>query len=280
MTNALAWLDHIGLLTHDLAGVAQLFSSLGFTLLPPAELTRPSANGGSEPSGAINQCVMFQHGYIELQGIPDKSRGHFMVPYLEKREGLHIIVLGCASADQAWAEARARGYQLHDVQEWHRDVTAAGVTRSAGFRFSAFPTAITPEVFFCFCQHLTPDVVRPPVMLAHANGARRLRGVTLCVANVTEAEARYARLTGWTPSRGGFDLEDGSRIDFVTTDVLTRGSPQAPAAPSFAGATIECDPDEVARHAERAGIRHARDGAAVVIAPEDGCGAIWRFVGA
>lgn len=280
MSNALAWLDHIGLLTHDLEGVARLFASLGFTLLPPAELTRPSADGGTEPSGAINQCVMFQRGYIELQGIPDKTRGHFMVPYLERREGLHIIVLGCASADQAWAEARVRGYELHAVQEWHRDVTAEGVTRSAGFRFSAFPAAITPEVFFCFVQHLTPDVARPPSALVHANSATRLRGVELCVTDVAEAEARFAHLTGWTPSRRGFELQDGSRIDFVTSDALKRRFPQAPAPPSFVSATIECDPAAVARHADRAGIRYARDGAAVVIAPEDGCGAIWRFVGA
>jgi hypothetical protein len=280
MTNALAWLDHIGVLIHDLDRAARLFSSLGFTLLPPAELTRPSAGGGSEPSGAINQCVMFRQGYIELQGIPDKTRGHFMTPYLEGREGLHIIVLGCASADQAWAEARARGYALHEVQEWHRDVTAQGVTRSAGFRFSAFPTAITPEVFFCFCQHLTHDVVRPPSMLVHHNGATRLRAVELCVADVAEAETRFARLTGWTPSRGGFDLQDGSRIGFVTTDAVRRRFPDAPAAPSFVSATIECDPEAVARHAERAGVPITRDGAAVVVAPEHGCGAIWRFVGA
>src|SRR3546814_8559185 len=46
------------------------------------------------------------------------------------------------------------------------------------------------------CQHRTPDLIRRPDWLDHANGARRIRAVTVAVADPAALVPAYRRLLG------------------------------------------------------------------------------------
>lgn len=262
-------LDHIGLVVRDLDRCAAFFGALGFSMTPRTDLMRPGPNG-PEPSGAANRCIMFDSGYIELQGIDDPSRGHMLVPYLDKREGLHVIVFAADDADRARAEAEARGVGGTRVQRWERDVTTGAGTRRAAFRFFGYPTDMTPEGYCGVVQHLTPDAVRPPGVTMHTNGATALIDVVLSATDPAATHARFARLTG---------RADGTGLTIVDATLAAAIAPNLPSAPSIAAATIRVpDAPAMADRITRAGATPIPVPHGVVVGPDDGFGAAWRFM--
>ncbi len=59
-------LDHVGVVTHDLAALASQYERLGFTLTPLA----------CQADGHIgNRCVMLRRSYVELLAVVDPNAG-------------------------------------------------------------------------------------------------------------------------------------------------------------------------------------------------------------
>jgi hypothetical protein len=70
-----------------------------------------------------------------------------------------------------------------------------------------------------------------PRWLTHANGAVGLASLTIAVADVDEAAARFARFTGRAamPVEGGQTIAlDRGRLDLVTADAFARLYPECP----------------------------------------------------
>jgi catechol 2,3-dioxygenase-like lactoylglutathione lyase family enzyme len=190
----MVWLDHLGLVVRDLAAEAARFRRLGFTLTRRADHTRPGPDGTLVPAGSSQHSIMFDEGYLELLAITDPTAGHPLTGAADRYEGVHIIALGVADAEAAYRRLDQLGAAGTPPVRWQRTVDEAGARGVAEFTFFAVPANRTPEGLVIFVQHHSPELIRPPATRQHANGATRLRGVTL-LADQPEATAR--RYAAW-----------------------------------------------------------------------------------
>ena len=170
-------LDHIGFIVPDLAAGRGLFEGLGFTLTARADHTRRDAEGRVVPAGSAQHSVMFDIGYIELMQITDPLAGHQLTPAMRERFGLHVLALGTADAAACHAARQQAGLPVGAVMDWSRPVSTP--ERSGLARFLYFDTRWSPgdPSYVCWVQHATPELVRSPSLLRHANGATALRGL-------------------------------------------------------------------------------------------------------
>jgi catechol 2,3-dioxygenase-like lactoylglutathione lyase family enzyme len=267
-------LDHTGLAVADLEPARALFEGLGFTLSPREALTRPGPDGRHVASGADNHVFMLERGYQELISVTDPASGHMLIPRLARYHGLHIIVLASADVDALHARLTAQGVPAGPCMTWGRRVEGGGEAR---FRFFMYDPAEAPEAVLCVVQHLTPDLLRPPALMRHANGAQAIAGVTLHVADRAEAAARYARLLDMQPEGDTFRFADGTRLRLADSGALAQSFPGASVPPAPSVAAVEFvigNPDVPAR----AGVPLHPDDGGAWIGPDDAFGAVIRFV--
>ncbi len=141
-----------------------------------------------------------------------------------------------------------------------------------------------PEGRIQMLTHHTEEMVWQPRWLTHPNGAFGLAGLTIAVADVEEAAARFSRFTGRAAVRSAAGCRirlDRGRLDLVSADAFAGILPECP-IPSlpFAGLceiTVKSLP-ALETLLGNAGLRTRRAGDAL-IAPfpaELGVGA-WRF---
>lgn len=268
-------LDHCGLAVADLGAAAAFFARLGFTLTPREALTRPGPDGTHVHSGADNHVFMLAKGYVELISVTDPDSGHMLIPRLGRYMGLHIVVLGSDDVDALRGRLAGAGVQVSPCMTWGRHVPGGGEAR---FRFFLYADAEAPEAVLCAVQHLTPELLRPAALLRHANRAAALNGVTLHVADLAEATARYARLLGTLPSEGPtFRFGDGTWLRLADRSGWEARFPGAepPPAPSVAALELALgDLDAPVR----AGLAVARDAGGLWLHPRDAFGATIRLV--
>ncbi|MBL8702227.1 MAG: VOC family protein [Alphaproteobacteria bacterium] len=178
--------DHCILAVRDLATASATFRALGFTLSPP----------GRHPArGTANACIMFANGYIELLALdtPD-SRESFLREFLDAGEGISAIALAPDDTDRCHGVlARWDAADGAPVTGSRAMETPSGV-REVRFRVCRVKgQPILPGRVF-FCEHLDREHVYAAPLLRHANGARRLAGLTVIgdTAAVIDAERAVA----------------------------------------------------------------------------------------
>ena len=129
---------------------------------------------------------------------------------------------------------------MQPVIAMQRPVDTGGAPGTAAFTLARLEAGQMPEGRIQMLTHHTEDMVWQPRWLTHPNGAFGLAGLTIAVADVEEAAARFARFTGRvaeaSPSGRTIRLDRG-RLDLVAADAFTRLYPECP-VPSlpFAGA--------------------------------------------
>ena len=224
-------LDHIGFIVPDLAAARGLFEGLGFTLTARADHTRRDAEGRVVPAGSAQHSVMFDTGYIELMQITDPLAGHQLTPAMRERFGLHVLALGTGDAVACHAARRQAGLPVGAVMDWSRPVSTP--ERSGLARFLYFDTRWSPgdPSYVCWVQHATPELVRSPSLLRHANGATALRGLRYAGPSAA-LQAWAARLRQAGAQAAGFDgagrLSLGeSWIQLVPDETMPRVLPVA-----------------------------------------------------
>ena len=170
-------LDHVGFIVPDLDAARALFDGLGFTLTTRADHTRRDAEGRVVPAGSAQHSVMFGTGYIELMQITDPQAGHQLTPAMRERFGLHVLALGTGDAAACHAARQRAGLPVGAAMDWSRPVTTP--ERSGLARFLYFDTrwSAGDPSYVCWVHHATPELVRSPSLLRHANGAVALRGL-------------------------------------------------------------------------------------------------------
>src|SRR6202040_3288055 len=62
------------------------------------------------------------------------------------------------------------------------------------FKLVSLPPEATPGLVAFVCEHVTPELVRRPGWLVHANGAVGLRGITVLVAATEKLRLPYETL--------------------------------------------------------------------------------------
>ena len=171
-------LDHVGFIIPDLANSHGLFADLGFTLTARADHTRTNAQGQVVSAGSSQHSIMLKSGYIELMQITDPLAGHQLTPALKVRYGLHVLALATPDAGAWHADCLQRQLRVGPLLDWSRPVKTPECEGLARFCFFDAPWQAEDPSYICWVQHLTPELVRSPSLLAHPNQAQALLGVT------------------------------------------------------------------------------------------------------
>lgn len=184
----LTGIDHTLVGVRDLEAARALWQGLGFTVSP---------RGRHIGWGTANYCIMFDAGYIELLGVVDPSQfTNNLDKVLEAREGMFALAFASDDADGLAAALDAAGLPADGPKALKRLLELPEGDVLPEFKLVHLPAAATPGLRAFVCQHLTPALIRRPEWLAHANGARRLRGVTIVTDHPADAGFGYVPLFG------------------------------------------------------------------------------------
>jgi hypothetical protein len=271
--------DHAIVGVRDLEEAATAYRRLGFTLTP---------RGRHIGWGTANYCIMFPADYVELLGIVDPAQfTNNLDRFLSMREGLMGFSFATQDAFVTAALLRGQGIAADGPKDLSRLLELPEGAVMPRFSLVMLPPAATPGVSAFITQHLSPQLIRRPEWLRHANGANGLTTLTVVVEEPPALADAYERLFGvgactFTDDtlavRAGHSLLLFCRADDLPTLHPEVEHPEAP-APFIAAMTITvADLAATSRYLDSAGIDYADDPAgALRIGPELACGAIIEF---
>ena len=191
-------LDHVGVAIKDLERGRAIYQRLGFRRTARSIHSGSREPGGPvEPWGSGNHCAMFEQGYLEIIGLTDPTRYSSVQPMVAAYEGLHIVAIGCGSADAAYAEFQRAGAPVDAVRSLERDA-AFGVQdeaiRRARFRNMYVDRTTFSEAKFLFIEHLTREVLWQPHLLQHPNTAVGIEAVYFVSNDPAATAQKFAGL--------------------------------------------------------------------------------------
>ena len=189
MSDGIAGIDHVILAVRDLEGARENWLRLGFT---------PTPRGRHIGQGTGNYCIMFGPNYLELLGIVDPAEGaHRLAAFLEEREGPMGLAFAPAGTPEAVREALLRrGCHPAEPRPLSRRIELPDGDAIPRFSLLALPAEETPGLDSFVCCHLTPELMRRPEWLVHANGTTRLSAIHVLVAETASLLPAYDRLLG------------------------------------------------------------------------------------
>jgi catechol 2,3-dioxygenase-like lactoylglutathione lyase family enzyme len=216
--NPIDGIDHTLIGVRDLEAARDRWTRLGFTVTP---------RGRHIGWGTGNYCIMLARGYVELLGIVDPAAfTNNLDRFLETREGLMGLAFASDDAALCAAALRQRGIAADGPKDLKRLLELPEGTVTPAFSLVYLPGDAVPALSAFVCQHRTPDLVRRPEWLSHANGAEKLLGMTLACPDPAALLRAYRRLFGdraVSLGEGWVRVETGAGwIDFATNEVLAR----------------------------------------------------------
>jgi hypothetical protein len=179
-------IDHPIIAVREMAAGRDIFERLGFTVTP---------RGRHVEWGTGNWCIMFPDDYIEIRGIIDPNSTHNLADFLARREGLMGLAFATSNAQASHDELRERRLDPQPVRQLTRDFELPEGTVQPRFSLCFLNASDTPGLMsVVLCQHLTPELLRRPEWMRHANGARRVKSMSAFVRNLEAAADQYVRL--------------------------------------------------------------------------------------
>jgi hypothetical protein len=275
-------LDHIGHFVPDPDAASRALARAGFAPTPASVQTQPSGDGVPQPTGTGNVTAMLTRGYVEvLFKTADTPLGREFEAALARHPGLHLVAFAVADAGKEHRRLTQAGFRARPLVELRRPVETAAGMDTAAFTVARVEASEMAEGRIQMLTHHTEHAVWQPRWLSHPNGALGLTGVTIVVADIGEAAARFARFTGRPaqPSEHGCSIAlNRGRIALVTASAFARLVPEVriPALPFIGAYGIEvASLAALAGFVERAALP---DGGRTVVPfpPELGHGA-WLF---
>jgi hypothetical protein len=274
-------IDHVVVMVRDLDHAAENWKRLGFTVSPRGT--------HSAHMGTGNYTIMLDPDYIELLGVLAATEHNGPArAFLEKREGVERVAFTAVDSADGAEEIRARGYPPIGPTDFERPVTMPNGTLSAAkFRTFQWPVKEAPGGMRIFaCQHKTRETVWIKELMAHANGAKRLRKVVLVAPEPAKEAAHLARMIDRETKEeadGGVAVASGAdRADFVflTKEQLSRRYPEVPLTGlperGAAGLVIAADMASAEKVLKSAGVR---SGSGICVPPSTASGTLLAFVG-
>jgi catechol 2,3-dioxygenase-like lactoylglutathione lyase family enzyme len=278
--NAIAGIDHVLIGVRDLDAAAARWEKLGFHCTP---------RGRHIGWGTGNYCIMFADDYIELLGIIDPAQfTNNLEKFIATREGL--MGLAFSAADEVGCAAALRKAGLHPdgPKVLKRELELPGGTVLPEFGLVMLPAAETPALSAFVCVHKTPDLVRQPEWLRHANRATGLVSMTIVVDDPVDTAF------GWLPIFGPdristanlvtvIDTGHGA-IRFTTKAGLAQLYPALVPLPEYPApwiAALKISVADKARcrdHLHFANILSFKTGKGCIVPPEEANGVIIEFV--
>lgn len=244
----LTGIDHTLIGVRDLDSARAVWQGLGFTVSP---------RGRHIGWGTANYCIMLEEGYVELLGIVDPSQfTNNLDKVLESREGMFALAFASDDADRLAQELAAAGLHPDGPKDLKRYLELPDGDVLPAFKLLHLPPQETPELRAFICQHLTPDLIRRPEWLSHANGARRLVAVTICSERPADAGFGYLPLFGEESLMAGDGEVDvatpSGTLRFMSAQWLKRrygGAGEIPAVPNPWPAAMTIAVDDLDRAA-------------------------------
>ena len=280
MKHHLTQLDHPVIAVRDMDAARAVYERLGY-IEPPR---------GRHPEwGTGNWCIQFAEDYLELRGFfqaSDAPQTRELQAFLERREGLMGIAFGTTGARSSHDSFAGAGLHPKPVKPLTRNFELPEGTVPVSFQLCFLPREETPALMHVVvCEHLTPELLRRPEWLQHANGARRVAGL------VALADDPMAALSAWNelfeetkPVPGGIRAKVGDGwLLLLDPASLRRRYPGVEMPPGNEWPCLASIVIEVEYHAQTRALLRGRgiachDGANVVVAPADACGTLLEFV--
>jgi hypothetical protein len=275
-------IDHAVVVARDLDKAAENWKRLGFTVSPRGT--------HSAKMGSGNYTIMLDPDYIELLGVLAETEHNAPTrAFLEKRgEGIERIAFTAVDSTAGAEEIRARGFEPVGPTDFERPVTMPDGTLSAAkFRVFQWPVAEAPGGLRIFaCQHKTRETVWIPELMAHANGAKRLKQILVVSPEPAKDAAHLARMIDRDVkpvADGAVTVPSGSdRADFVflTRDQLGDRYPGVSLAgiPERGGAGVVLATADIAATEKTIGEVSVRGNNSVLVAPSLANGVLLAFV--
>ena len=183
-------IDHPVIASADLDAARAALERLGFTVPP---------RGSHIEWGTGNLCIMFPDDYIEVRGIidPDRFTMHLDTHLEQHGEGLMGVAFGTDDVERSYEDARSAGINTGELRSLRRNFEhPEGWTQPAFTLFSPDAADIEGLMHVVVIEHLTPELIRRPDFLEHANGCIGINGMAGTITNVATCAARMRRLLG------------------------------------------------------------------------------------
>jgi hypothetical protein len=185
---AITGIDHTLVGVRDLEAARGIWSTLGFTLTP---------RGRHIGWGTGNYCVMLESGYVELLGIVDPSQFlNNLDGFLEKREGLMGLAFGTDNSAACAEALKSSDVVFEGPKGLKRKLELPEGDVLPAFELLYLGREATPGLNAFVTHHLTPELIRRPEWLRHANRARRLISVTVVTEDPVRTVIGYLPLFG------------------------------------------------------------------------------------
>lgn len=188
--NGIESIDHPVIAVTDLDSARITYERLGFTVPP---------RGSHIEWGTGNLCIMFPHDYLEMRGIIDAAR---FTMHLDSHldnfgEGLMGVALGTADVESSYSEAAKHGIDTGDLRRLTRNFEhPEGWTQPSFQLFAPAAADIEGLMHVVVIQHLTPELIRRPDFLEHANGCTSVVSMAGTIYNIERCASKMQRLLG------------------------------------------------------------------------------------
>ena len=258
-------IDHVAHFVPLIDAASSALEQAGFTLTPfSAQSHRLEPGGPLVAAGSGNRCVMLREGYLEfLTPTADRPIAQQLRTAIQRYTGLHLIAFGSADAEADHARLDKNGFTPLPTVALQRQIGTEQGEETARFSVVRVPPGTMAEGRIQYCQQHTPQWLWQERWTAHANGARGLAAVIICVADPQEVAQRYARFTGLLAQLGNgqwrINTQRGALL-FVTPEQLQSAlGLRAPALPWIAGYVLTSDDLALTRNRLKAGGCNTRE---------------------
>jgi catechol 2,3-dioxygenase-like lactoylglutathione lyase family enzyme len=181
-------IDHTLVGVKDLEAARRVWQTLGFTVTP---------RGRHIGWGTGNYCIMFESGYIELLGVVQPAEFlNGLDVFLKSREGLMGLAFGTDDAKGLQAALQSAGIPAEGPKDLKRKLELPEGEALPAFSLLFPDKRALPGLNAFITQHLTPQIIRRPEWLRHANRARRLVSVTVVAADPAKTALGYLPIFG------------------------------------------------------------------------------------
>jgi catechol 2,3-dioxygenase-like lactoylglutathione lyase family enzyme len=277
---AITGIDHLLIGVRDLEAAAGQWRRLGFQLTP---------RGRHIGWGTANYCIMFEADYLELLGIVDPQQfTNNLDRFLGLREGLMGLAFATGDTQACATQLRQAGFQVEPPRQLKRVLELPAGEVLPEFGLVMLPQAATPGVSAFICRHLTPDLVRRPEWLHHANRARGIVSVTVVVDDPA------GTAFDWLPLFGADAVQTANKVTvidtghghirFTTADGLAQLYPALEPLPAFPTPWIAAmkiavaDKARCRDHLRFENVLTIKTGKGCLVPPEEANGIIFEFV--
>ena len=199
------FLDHVAHFVLDKESASNVLTSTGFMPTPFSIQTNRGPDGTERLTGTGNTTAMLPRGYLEfLFKTADAPLGREFDEGNARYVGMHLIAFGVADAKAQRERLAANGFAVQPLVELRRPVDTENGTAEAAFTVTRVEAGEMAEGRIQMLTHHTEDAVWQKRWLTHPNGARELIDVVIAVADMPEADSRFARFLNRKSVASGF----------------------------------------------------------------------------